>query len=189
MHRQRVSHHRQLKTLRVYIREVLDGFSMAGARRFEAPPGNLRYDAMTTGQTGGHILSDEQAEQDKQKQKTMKAATVLVIADDGKVLAVSRRDDPSAFGLPGGKVDPGETLEQAAARELQEETGLTATDLRPVFTRREDDGFTTTTFVGKVSGQINTDEEGVIRWVDPEVLFAGPFGGYNRKLFAQLGLK
>lgn len=158
---------RQLNPLRTFIREVL-----------------------SSGEIGDNVLSDEQVEQDKERQNwTMKAATVLCIADDGKVLAVSRRDDPSAFGLPGGKVDPGETEVEAAARELYEETGLTATDLRPVFTRKEEDGFTTTTFVGKVSGEINTDEEGVIRWVDPEVLFAGPFGEYNRKLFAKLGLK
>jgi 8-oxo-dGTP diphosphatase len=40
------------------------------------------------------------------------------------ILAVSRKDDPNAFGLPGGKVEHGETEEQAARRELLEETGV-----------------------------------------------------------------
>lgn len=172
--------------LRTLIREVIAG-SMRGGRRFEVP-GNVRYGEPTTGHIGGNVLSDEDAERAEKEQWTMRAATVLCIADDGKVLAVSRRDDPTAFGLPGGKVDPGETEIEAAARELEEETGLTATDLKPVFTREEGDGFTTTTFVGKVSGQIKTDEEGVVRWVDPEILFNGPFGPYNRALFAKLGL-
>lgn len=180
--------------LRTFIREVLDGFGNKNAGK-DGVAGNLRYGVPTTGQRGGNVLDDEQAELDQKQQDARArgpeklAATVLVIADDGRVLAVSRRDDPTAFGLPGGKVDPGETSAEAAARELQEETGLVATDLKPVFTRDGDgDGYTTTTFMGNVSGQIDTSEEGVIRWVDREVLFAGPFGPYNRKLFQALGI-
>lgn len=178
------------RLLRTLIREVI-ATNLKGGRRMDAP-GNLRSDdpllqrnTATTVHTGGNVLTDEEADQG---QKTLRAATVLCIANDGKVLAVSRRDDPSAFGLPGGKVDPGETEAEAAARELQEETGLTATNLKPVFVRKEDDGFTITTFVCKVSGKIRTDEEGVVRWVTPEVLFNGPFGTYNRALFKHLGL-
>lgn len=175
-----------MRLLRQYINEVLSGFGNKGAGR-DGIPGNTRY-GDTVLRRGGNVLDDERAEEDQAKQDRPRAATVLVQAADGRVLAVSRRDDPTAFGLPGGKVDPGESVEQAAARELEEETGLTATDLRPVFTREETDGFTTTTFVGKVSGEISTAEEGVVRWVDREELFNGPFGGYNRKLFKHLGL-
>lgn len=137
---------------------------------------------------GGNVLDDEEREEQEDMQGTRQAACCLVLADDGTVLAVSRKDDPMAFGLPGGKVDPGETPEQAAARELHEETGLQATSLRQVFVRKEDDGFTTTTFVCKVSGQIDTPESGVVRWVTPQTLFDGPFGGYNRALWDRLGL-
>lgn len=173
--------------LRTAIREVLDGFGNKNAGK-DGVGGNMRYDVPVRAGASSNILDDEDNELAQEKQSKLWAATVLCIDDDGKILAVSRRNDPTAFGLPGGKVDPGETAEQAAARELQEETGLTVTDLRPVFVREEGDGYTTTTFVGKVSGQIRTDEEGVVKWVDREVLFNGPFGGYNRKLFAKLGL-
>lgn len=116
------------------------------------------------------------------------AACCLVLSEDGHVLAVSRKDDPTAFGLPGGKVDPGETAAQAAARELKEETGLTATNLRQVFERTDEEGYHTVTFACEVSGEIDTEESGAVRWVTPAVLFAGPFGLYNRQLWARLGL-
>lgn len=120
------------------------------------------------------------------------AACVLIVAADGKVLAVSRRDDPSMFGLPGGKIDPGETPEQAAYRELEEETGLKAHDLVHIFTRHGDgDGYTTYTFTGKVDGDFFSEEEGVIKWVTIETLcdpLSSPFAPYNRRLFAMLGM-
>lgn len=44
---------------------------------------------------------------------------------DGKVL-IAKRIKPPLWSLPGGRIEPGETPEAAAARELLEETGVTA---------------------------------------------------------------
>lgn len=122
------------------------------------------------------------------KTELPKAACVLIMSDDGKILAVSRKNDPTDFGMPGGKVDHPESPAQAAARELYEETGLTATNLKQVFVN--DDGeYETYTFIGEVAGEIDTPESGVIRWVTPKVLVSGMFGAYNTKLFAKMGIK
>ncbi len=53
----------------------------------------------------------------------MQAVLVLIVSDS-KVLAVSRRGEDTAWSLPGGKVEPKETLHQACVREVFEETGL-----------------------------------------------------------------
>ena len=43
------------------------------------------------------------------------------------IVLIERRNPPHGWALPGGFVDVGETLEQAALREAQEETGLQIT--------------------------------------------------------------
>ncbi|MFZ4843314.1 NUDIX hydrolase [Mycetocola saprophilus] len=52
------------------------------------------------------------------------------ILRDGKLLLIRRRREPEAgrWGLPGGKVDPGETVPAAIAREIAEELGITLGD-------------------------------------------------------------
>jgi 8-oxo-dGTP diphosphatase len=49
-----------------------------------------------------------------------------VIVDDGRVLVVKRGTEPlkGQWSIPGGAVELGETLREAAAREVLEETGL-----------------------------------------------------------------
>lgn len=50
----------------------------------------------------------------------------VITNDRGAVLVVKRQRDPfrGYWGLPGGKVELGETVAAALAREVQEETGL-----------------------------------------------------------------
>jgi ADP-ribose pyrophosphatase YjhB (NUDIX family) len=48
---------------------------------------------------------------------------VIIEGDHGTILFVQRKDD-GCWSLPGGWVEVGETPDQAAMREVQEETGL-----------------------------------------------------------------
>ncbi len=61
-------------------------------------------------------------------------AALAVLLDADRVLLVRRRNDPDAglWGYPGGHVDPGEPVADAAVRELLEETGVTAHPWRAV---------------------------------------------------------
>jgi 8-oxo-dGTP pyrophosphatase MutT (NUDIX family) len=61
------------------------------------------------------------------KFQIVKAAGGLVLNDQGNILMMYRR---GKWDLPKGKLDPGETLETCAVREVSEETGLKEVKLK-----------------------------------------------------------
>ena len=58
-------------------------------------------------------------------------ATIAAVIRDGQVLLVRRANPPDQgrWAFPGGKIEMGERIEDAHARELFEETGVTAEPL------------------------------------------------------------
>lgn len=76
-----------------------------------------------------------------QKPEFRPAARVLLIDESDRVLLMCvttpNRPDVRLWITPGGGLDPGETREDAALRELYEETGLRGVELGPcIWTRR-----------------------------------------------------
>jgi 8-oxo-dGTP pyrophosphatase MutT (NUDIX family) len=121
----------------------------------------------------------------------------------GKVLCVSRRDDLNAWGLPGGKVEEGEELVDAAVRELFEETGLPVLEdeLKKVFESecRGDVCYNTHTFLldnhdliiwadGMGDFAFSESEEGKVEWRTwGDLVDMSPFSEYNLGLARVMG--
>jgi 8-oxo-dGTP diphosphatase len=128
--------------------------------------------------------------------KVVPAAGVVILDDDGRVLLVRRERDPERgrWSIPGGRVEPGETLVEAAAREAFEETGLQVAIgaelwslTVPVGDGRvyEVHDFAATVVSGRLTPG---DDAGDARWVRPDELTALPLTADLAEYLARAGI-
>jgi len=121
--------------------------------------------------------------------KPREAVQVVLLNEEGQVLAVSRKDNHSDMGLPGGKRDPEDSsLEDALKREVKEETGLGIQNLLLVYVKHKS-GYLGYTYLADYSGEINYDREKephVVRWTDFSEVEAGSFGWWNTQVAESL---
>ena len=115
-----------------------------------------------------------------------KRAVCLILKNGNKYLGVSRGIGSDQWGFPGGHVEEGETYEEAAKRELFEETGLNVTgELIPIFRSLSAGKHDTVTFLcNGYDGKIVPSDEGDVEWKNKEVFLdpnQSPFANYTSK--------
>ena len=69
-------------------------------------------------------------ERDHERALGVRPSVSAVIFDRRRRLLLQQRSDGGQWGLPGGSVEIGESVTDAVAREVREETGLTVTPRR-----------------------------------------------------------
>jgi nucleoside triphosphatase len=109
---------------------------------------------------------------------------------------------PGRWGLPGGGIEPGETLESALRREIREEVGLEIAQIEPLFFkdgvfpklypdgRREEIYMIFLVFACQSLGQeVRLNEElEAYDWVEPDALHGYDLNDTTRDTLRQAGL-
>ena len=105
-------------------------------------------------------------------------AASIALVRSGKVLLIKRALAPyqHLWTFPGGRLEPGETIEQCVAREIKEELGLAIRNPRPVTVQNlgRDGTYRLAIFVSAdFSGTIlPSNEIADHKWVDPATVAA-----------------
>lgn len=113
------------------------------------------------------------------RRESMELTVLCLLHRDGKLLLQNRvKPDWQGYALPGGHVEPGESIVDAVVREMREETGLTV--LHPKLCGVKQfpiDGgrYLVLLFeTEEYTGTLRSSEEGSMEWVSREMLCEYP---------------
>ena len=130
--------------------------------------------------------------------RLLPVVAAALIDEGGRVLVQQRPAGKSLAGLwefPGGKIEPGETPEDALVRELREELGIVVdpADLRPASFASEplgDRHLLLLLFVARAwRGEPRAIEAAEVRWCSAAELSSLPMPAADRPLLAALAAK
>ena len=127
--------------------------------------------------------------------KLVHVAVGVIVNDDGKILIAKRALSAHQGGLwefPGGKVDAGETVQQALVRELREELAIEVLTSKPLIQIRHHypdksvllDVHKITQFTGEPRG----NEGQPVLWVDAKKLYDFEFPAANHPIITAINL-
>ncbi len=126
-------------------------------------------------------------------QKSVVDVTIAVIVRDGRILVTRRMEGvhlPGLWEFPGGKRDPGETIEECLLREIEEELGATVEVERLLWENAHvypDRTVILHAFRCHLrSGDLKPLASQELKWISPELLLSLPFPEANRSLLEKL---
>lgn len=129
----------------------------------------------------------------KMKKQTPVKVVAAVIEKDGRVLLAKRRQGDILAGkweFPGGKIDPGETPEEALKRELQEELGIETEVGDFICSSLYDYEHLSVELLAyrvlHISGEITPHVHDEVKWVLPDDLCSYDFPAANEEIVRRL---
>ena len=120
----------------------------------------------------------------------------LIFDPEGRVLLIRTHKWGDRWGIPGGKIDEGETMASALVREVREETGLAVSDVR--FVMAQDSVFSPEFYkpihmvllnftCRSPGGAVTLNEEAQAwAWVEPAAALAYDLNEPTRQLIAHV---
>lgn len=103
--------------------------------------------------------------------ETVELTTLCLIRDGSRILLQNRvKADWAGYALPGGHIEPGESIVESVIREMKEETGLTITAPKLCGVKQfpiPNGRYLVFLFLAdQFSGTLHSSEEGKMEWIE-----------------------
>jgi 8-oxo-dGTP diphosphatase len=122
------------------------------------------------------------------------AVGVIITNDKNEVLLLQRgpkaRSQQGKWESAGGAIEPGETPEEAAKREVKEELGVEIVGLKSIFTAEDSEGWKVYMFTCQIMGEPQILEPEMCldkQWISKDELGEMELTTYSRQDFIKLG--